>query len=84
MVNAGQTAAYLLQQLVANPHQQNILLPTLFDGGSFVQALDKGETVEQHWQNNPNQRAYLSLGYEAHVFFATERMDAITAPMMLE
>ena len=68
MVNAGQTAAHMLQQLVANPSQQAILLPTLCDGGSFVQAMDKGETVEQHWHDNPNQRAYLSLAYEAHAF----------------
>ena len=84
MVNAGQTAAHMLQQLVANPSQQAILLPTLCDGGSFVQAMDKGETVEQHWHDNPNQRAYLSLAYEAHAFFATERMDAIQIDTLVE
>ena len=84
MVNAGQTAAHMLQQLVANPSQQAILLPTLCDGGSFVQAMDKGETVEQHWHDNPNQRAYLSLAYEAHAFFATERMDAIQIDTLVD
>lgn len=77
MVNAGHTAAQLLQQLAASPSSQNMLLPTLFDGYSFQQALDDGITVEKHWQTNPQQRPYLSLAYEAHAHFATQRTEAI-------
>lgn len=83
MINAGKTAAHMFHQLINNPHQA-LLLPTLFDGGLYVQALDNGETVEQHWHNNPNQRAYLSLAYEAHAFFATQRMDAIQIDTMVD
>ena len=84
MVNAGQTAAYMMHQLVNQPSQQAVLLPTLFDGSAFVQALEKGETVEQHWSNNPQQRAYLSLAYEAHAYFATQRVDAIQIDTLVD
>lgn len=83
LLNAGFLAAQVFHRII-NLTADEYILPTLYDGEHAVQILDDGETVEQHWRNNPEQRPYLSLAYEHHAAFATRMLPAIQIDTMID